>query len=80
MDDAMNCPKCNSEHTYQDRGLWVCPECAHEWSAEGGGAARKPRLRGRARCAWLSASAADGSDRRRGILLPVFTLTNIVYR
>ena len=33
MDDAMNCPKCNSEHTYQDRGLWVCPECAHEWSA-----------------------------------------------
>ena len=36
MDDAMNCPKCNSEHAYQDRGLWVCPECAHEWSAEGG--------------------------------------------
>jgi len=33
MDDAMNCPKCNSEHTYQDRGLWVCPECAHEWNA-----------------------------------------------
>jgi protein PhnA len=36
MDDAMSCPKCNSEHTYQDRGLWVCPECAHEWSAEDG--------------------------------------------
>jgi len=34
----MNCPKCNSEHAYQDRGLWVCPECAHEWSAEGGAA------------------------------------------
>lgn len=29
----MNCPKCNSEHVYEDRGLWVCPECAHEWSA-----------------------------------------------
>lgn len=29
----MNCPKCNSEHAYEDRGLWVCPECAHEWSA-----------------------------------------------
>ena len=39
MDDAMNCPKCNSEHAYQDRDLWVCPECAHEWSAEAGGAA-----------------------------------------
>ena len=38
MDDAMHCPKCNSEHAYQDRGLWVCPECAHEWSAEAGAA------------------------------------------
>ena len=34
MDAAMKCPACNSEHAYQDRGLWVCPECAHEWSAE----------------------------------------------
>ena len=33
MDDAMKCPGCHSEHAYQDRGLWVCPECAHEWSA-----------------------------------------------
>jgi len=38
MDDAVNCPKCNSEHAYEDRGLWVCPECSHEWSAEGNGA------------------------------------------
>jgi protein PhnA len=38
MDDVMSCPKCHSEHTYQDRGLWVCPECAHEWSGEGRGA------------------------------------------
>ena len=34
MDDAMKCPACQSEHAYQDRGLWVCPECAHEWSAD----------------------------------------------
>lgn len=27
------CPKCNSEHTYPDRDLWVCTQCAHEWSA-----------------------------------------------
>ena len=32
MDDGMKCPTCNSEHVYQDRDLWVCPECAHEWS------------------------------------------------
>ncbi|MCP1145870.1 zinc ribbon domain-containing protein YjdM [Lysinibacillus endophyticus] len=27
-----NCPKCNSEYTYQDGELLICPECAHEWS------------------------------------------------
>lgn len=25
------CPKCNSEYTYVDQELYVCPECAHEW-------------------------------------------------
>ncbi|VVE58064.1 alkylphosphonate utilization protein [Pandoraea iniqua] len=28
------CPKCNSEFTYEDGGLCICPECAHEWSAQ----------------------------------------------
>ena len=32
MPDTMKCPACNSEHAYQDRDLWVCPECGHEWS------------------------------------------------
>ncbi|AJO80753.1 MULTISPECIES: zinc ribbon domain-containing protein YjdM [Pseudomonas] len=27
------CPKCNSEYTYEDGVQLVCPECAHEWSA-----------------------------------------------
>ena len=27
------CPKCSSEHTYEDGALLICPECAHEWSA-----------------------------------------------
>jgi protein PhnA len=26
------CPKCSSEYTYEDGTLYVCPECAHEWS------------------------------------------------
>jgi protein PhnA len=26
------CPKCGSEFTYEDGGLWVCPECSHEWT------------------------------------------------
>lgn len=25
------CPKCNCEYTYEDRSLYVCPECAYEW-------------------------------------------------
>ncbi|WP_437883728.1 zinc ribbon domain-containing protein YjdM [Pseudomonas sp. LRF_L74] len=28
------CPKCNSEYTYEDGSQLVCPECAHEWSAQ----------------------------------------------
>ncbi|WP_101758261.1 zinc ribbon domain-containing protein YjdM [Oceanicoccus sp. KOV_DT_Chl] len=27
------CPKCQSQLTYEDRDLFVCPECAHEWQA-----------------------------------------------
>lgn len=27
-----NCPKCNCEYVYEDGNLYVCPECAHEWS------------------------------------------------
>ena len=26
-----HCPKCDSVNIYQDRDLWVCPECSHEW-------------------------------------------------
>jgi protein PhnA len=37
MSDMPNCPKCNSEYTYEDRNLFVCPECAHEWSANDAG-------------------------------------------
>jgi protein PhnA len=28
------CPTCNSEFTYEDGGVYICPECAHEWSAQ----------------------------------------------
>jgi protein PhnA len=29
------CPKCKSEYTYHDGVQLVCPECGHEWSADG---------------------------------------------
>ncbi len=34
MSNLPNCPKCNSEYTYEDGVLFVCPECAHEWTLE----------------------------------------------
>lgn len=34
MTKLPNCPKCNSEYTYEDGNLFVCPECAYEWSME----------------------------------------------
>jgi protein PhnA len=26
------CPQCQSIYVYEDGGLLICPECAHEWS------------------------------------------------
>ncbi|PNE05454.1 zinc ribbon domain-containing protein YjdM [Priestia megaterium] len=26
-----NCPSCQSQYTYEDGNMFVCPECAHEW-------------------------------------------------
>ena len=34
MEQLPNCPKCNSEYTYEDGELLICPECAHEWTLE----------------------------------------------
>jgi protein PhnA len=34
VENLSNCPQCNSEYTYEDRGLFVCPECGHEWSGD----------------------------------------------
>ena len=32
MENLPNCPKCNSEYTYEDGSLVVCPECGYEWN------------------------------------------------
>lgn len=34
MSKLPNCPKCQSEYTYEDGTQFICPECAHEWSAD----------------------------------------------
>jgi protein PhnA len=35
------CPLCKSEFTYADADMFVCPECAHEWSATAAPAAEE---------------------------------------
>jgi len=34
MSDLPRCPECDSEYTYDDGNMYVCPECAHEWSKQ----------------------------------------------
>ena len=38
------CPQCKSEYTYEDGGHYVCPECAHEWSASAAEAEEEARV------------------------------------
>jgi ribosomal protein L37AE/L43A len=33
MNDVPVCPQCGSTFCYQERGLFACPECAQEWTA-----------------------------------------------
>ena len=34
MENIPSCPKCGSEYTYEDGNLYICPECAYEWSKD----------------------------------------------
>jgi protein PhnA len=37
MSQLPPCPKCNSEYTYQDGDMLICPECGHEWNPQEAG-------------------------------------------
>ena len=41
MSEITKCPKCGSEYVYFDGSLYVCPECAHEFSADDHAAANE---------------------------------------
>ncbi len=32
MSDLPVCPQCQSNYTYEDGVMYICPECSHEWS------------------------------------------------
>nr|WP_198985016.1 zinc ribbon domain-containing protein YjdM [Herbaspirillum sp. ASV7] len=44
MSSLPSCPQCQSEFTYEDGGMFVCPECAHEWSAQSAPASEQARV------------------------------------
>ncbi|WP_420725990.1 zinc ribbon domain-containing protein YjdM [Hwanghaeella sp. LZ110] len=41
MSDLPPCPACASTYTYEAQGLFNCPECGHEWSANASAGASK---------------------------------------
>ena len=44
MSTLPGCPQCSSALTYEDGGLYVCPECAHEWSGTAAETADQARV------------------------------------
>ena len=34
MSEIPRCPECDCEYTYEDRAMYVCPECGREWPIE----------------------------------------------
>lgn len=44
MSTLPNCPQCNSEYTYEDGIMYVCPECGHEWPKDAPAEASEERV------------------------------------
>ncbi len=44
MSSLPKCPTCSSEYTYEDGNLYVCPECAHEWTIVAAGQSEQERV------------------------------------
>jgi protein PhnA len=44
MSTLPSCPQCHCEYTYEDGGLLICPECAHEWAPEAAPAPQQARV------------------------------------
>jgi len=34
MSELPSCIKCQSPYVYEDGGMLICPECAHEWAKD----------------------------------------------
>ncbi len=34
MSTIPNCPKCDSEYTYEEGNLYICPMCGYEWNKD----------------------------------------------
>ena len=34
MINLPKCPQCSCEYTYENDGMFICPECSHEWNEQ----------------------------------------------
>lgn len=34
MSDLPKCPECGSDYTYEEGSMYICPECAYEWTRD----------------------------------------------
>lgn len=44
MSGLPGCPQCGSDYTCEDRTMYVCPECAHEWAKDAPTGVADPRI------------------------------------
>ena len=44
MNTLPPCPLCNSVYTYAEGDVYICPECAHEWSKAGDAVAQEQKV------------------------------------
>ena len=64
------CPKCQSELTYEDGAMFICPECAHEWSKDAAADAGEDKRvvrdsNGTELHEWSKDAAADAGEDKR---------------
>lgn len=43
-EDQQACPECSSPFGYTTGQLWVCPECAHEWTLDSSTSVETPKF------------------------------------
>lgn len=44
-ESAPKCPKCDYEYTYEDAGMWNCPDCSYQWDPDAAKISATPEIK-----------------------------------